>query len=82
MLWPTQGALGRKEIAGRPTAETVKQEIGSDVEEIHTLSVEPDVVHRLQQALDRIYLDGLDMAVTAYEMTFVHHRQRYTDWSN
>jgi hypothetical protein len=82
LLWPTQGALGRKEITGPPEADVVRRALGNDVEEIHMLQVERAAVERLRAALDRAYHDRLDTAVTAYGMVFVRHPQRYTYWSN
>jgi hypothetical protein len=82
LLWPTQGALGRKEITGPPEADVVRHALGNDVEEIHTLQVERVAVDGLRTSLDRAYHDRLDTAVTAYGMVFVHHPQRYTYWSN
>jgi hypothetical protein len=82
LLWPTQGALGRREIAGQPTAEAVRRGIGSEVEEIHTLRVDRLRVVRLRRALDSIHEERLETAVSAYGMTFVHHPQPYTHWSN
>lgn len=82
LLWPTQGALGRKEITGPPEADVVKRALGNDLEEIHTLQVERAAVDRLRATLDRAYHDRLDTAVTAYGMVFVHHPQSYTYWSN
>jgi hypothetical protein len=82
LLWPSQGTLGRKEIAGRPRVDTIRHGIGSDVQEIYAFAVERSAVDYLQQELDRIYVNGLDMAVNAYGMTFVHHPQMYTYWSN
>jgi hypothetical protein len=82
LLWPTQGALGRKEIAGQPAAEAVRRGIGSEVEEIYTLRVDRLGVERLRGALDAFYQERLETAVSAYGMMFVHHPQPYTYWSN
>jgi hypothetical protein len=82
LLWPSQGTLGRQEIAGRPGVETVRRQIGSSVQEIHTFHVERRAIERLREALDRVYLNGLDMAVNAYGMTFVPHPRAYTYWWN
>jgi hypothetical protein len=82
LFWPSPGALGRKEIAGRPSADAIRRGIGSAVQEIHTFYVERDAVNRVRKTLDRIYVDGLDQGVNAYGMTFVHHPQSYTYWSN
>lgn len=82
LFWPTQGALGRKEIAGQPTADAVRRGIGSDLEKIYTLRVDRFGVERLRGELDAIYHQRLETAVSAYGMTFVHHPQSYTYWSN
>lgn len=78
LLWPTQGALGRKEMTGPLEADVVRRALGNDVEEIHTLQVERVAVDRLRATLDRAYHDRLHTAATAYGMVFVHHPQRYT----
>lgn len=82
LLWPSRGTLGRQEIAGRPGVDTVRRQIGSSVQDIHTFHVERRAVERLRDELDRVYLNGLDMAVNAYDMTFVPHPRAYTYWWN
>jgi hypothetical protein len=82
LFWPTQGALGRKEIVGPPNAETIRRSLGSDLQEVYEFQVERQAVDRLRVALDRTYYDRLNTATGAYGMTFVHHPQRYTYWSN
>lgn len=82
LFWPTQGALGRKEIAGPPDPETVRREIGTSIEYLHAFEVERETVERLHAALDQLYRDGLGTAVPSHGMTFVHHPRPYTYWSN
>ena len=82
LLWPTQGTLGRKEINGPPDVETVRRELGLGLEEIHQFDVERHALARLQAKLDGIYHDRLGTAVESYGMTFVHHPEPYTYWSN
>jgi hypothetical protein len=82
LLWPTQGALGRKEIAGQPTAETVRRGFGNSLQDIYALRVDRLAADRLRGTLDRLYHDRLDTMVSAYDMRFVHHPHRYTYWSN
>ena len=82
LLWPSQGTLGRQEITGRPGVETVRRQIGSSVQDIHMFHVERRAIERLRDALDRVYVNGLDMAVHAYDMTFVPHPRAYTYWWN
>jgi hypothetical protein len=82
LLWPTQGALGRKEFAAQPTIQSVRRGIESGVEDIHMLRVDRRAVERLRGELDAAFHDRLDTAVSAYGMTFVHHSQPYSYWSN
>lgn len=82
LLWPTQGTLGRKEINGPPDVETVRRELGLGLEEIHQFDVERHALARLRAKLDGIYHDRLGTAVESYGMTFVHHPEPYTYWSN
>jgi hypothetical protein len=82
LLWPTQGALGRKEIIGPPGAATVIRGIGADIEHLHEFEVERQALERLHAALDRLYQDQLSTATESYGMTFVHHPDPYTHWSN
>lgn len=82
LSWPTQGGLGRKQITGPPTIETVRQGIGIEVEAIHAFHVERHAIERLRRELDRVHHEQLDTAVSSYGMTFVHHPEPYTYWSN
>lgn len=82
LLWPTQGGLGRKEIAGPPTPDTVRAGIGADIEEIYQFEVEQQALDRLKAKLDGLYHDQLNTATDSYGMTFVHHPEAYTYWAN
>jgi hypothetical protein len=82
LLWPTQGALGRKEITGPATADTVRRGIGAEIQQLHEFEVEQQALERLQTRLDRLYHDRANTATHSYGMTFVHHPQPYTYWSN
>lgn len=42
ILWPTQGALGRKEIAGPPGKDTVRAGLDAEIENLYALDVEAD----------------------------------------
>lgn len=82
LLWPTQGALGRRSIAGPRDAHTVRTGIGTGIDALHELEVDREAVERLQMRLDRLFRQGQDTTVDAYGMTFVHHPRSYTYWSN
>jgi hypothetical protein len=82
LLWPTQGGLGRKEIAGPPIAETVRRGIGAEIEHLYEFEVERQALDRLHAKLDRLYHNQLNTATDSYGMTFVHHPAAYTYWSN
>lgn len=82
VMWPTQGGLGRKEIAGPPSADTVRAGIGLEIEHLYDFQVEQQALARLHAKLDRLYHDQFSTATASYGMTFVHHPEAYTYWSN
>lgn len=82
LLWPTQSALGRKEISGPPIADTIRRGIGAEIQQLHEFDVEQQAIERLQARLDRLYHDRGSTATHSYGMTFVHHPEPYTYWSN
>src|SRR5262245_46718270 len=59
LLWPTQGALGRKEIAGRPTIDVARKALGN-VQDVHTLQVERTAAERLRTTLERMFQERVD----------------------
>jgi hypothetical protein len=82
LLWPTQGALGRKEIIGPAMAETVRRGLDTELQELFEFTVERAAVDRLRAKLDRMHEDHASTATDSYGMTFVHHPKPYTYWSN
>lgn len=82
LLWPTQGTLGRREIVGPITAETVRHGLDAEFQELLEFTVEQAAVDRLHAKLDRIHEAHASTATSAYGMTFVHHPKSYTYWSN
>ncbi|HUF23777.1 MAG TPA: hypothetical protein VMN81_06590 [Vicinamibacterales bacterium] len=82
LLWPTQGALGRKDITGPANADTVRRGIGAAVQQLHEFQVEQQAVERLHAKLDRLHREQLGTATQSNETTFVHHPESYTHWSN
>jgi hypothetical protein len=82
LLWPTQGTLGRKEIAGPPTAAALRDGLGAEIEHLYQFDVDRQALLRLHEQLDRLHRDQLSTATHSYGMTFVHHPEAYTYWSN
>ena len=82
LLWPTQGALGRKEMTGPATADTIRRGIGAEIQQLYEFEVEQQALERLQARLDRLHHDQASTATHSYGMTFVHHPEPYTYWSN
>jgi hypothetical protein len=46
LLWPTHGALGRKDIAGPLNSETVRQSIGTPIARLYAFEAERHAVER------------------------------------
>ena len=82
LLWPTQGTLGRKAIHGAPSIETVRAGIGSELENLYRFDVERRALTTLHAKLDRLHFGNSNTATHSYGMTFVHHPQSYTYWTN
>lgn len=83
LLWPTPGTLGRGELPGAVTAETVEARAGP-VEYIYTMQVERDKAASLRQALDGIFEQHADSRRynPRYDLVFVHHDRKYTYFYN
>lgn len=82
VLWPTQGALGRKPLPGPASANRVRTGIGVQVQHVYALDVERDRVVRLRTMLEQLHRENLGTTTESYGMTFVHHPQPYTYWTN
>jgi hypothetical protein len=84
LFWPTRGALGRQQMAGPPGVESLRRQVGVEIERIYALEVERSDVERLNTRLDKI-LDAQDETVlvnVANDLEFGHHPQEYTYFHN
>lgn len=84
LFWPTQGTLGRAELAGPVSIENVRQRVVVEIEHLYPLYVERADVDHLRTRLDQIYYENQATEVVnpAQGLHFVHHPRRYTYFWN
>jgi hypothetical protein len=84
LLLPTQAALGRGEIAGPVTPETIRAAVPVFIEQLYPIEVERSRAEALRSRLDAIYEQHEEPKVIndAYGMTFVHHPDDYIFFHN
>ncbi len=79
LFWPTQGALGRRELAGPPAANAVRQQVKVPIVHLYSLIVKRGDVEALRRRLDGIFNSNIDTALynPLYDLYFVHDPQPY-----
>lgn len=79
LFWPTQGALGCRELPGPPRAAAVRTQVLVPIEHIYPLTVERVKVERLRHRLQRVFRDHLDSLHynPLYDLYFVHDPRDY-----
>lgn len=79
LLWPTQGALGRRELPGPPTLAAVRQQVKVPVVHIFRLTVEAKKADKLRQRLHGIfeYNKSTLLYNHLYDLYFVHDPRPY-----
>jgi hypothetical protein len=84
ILWPTPATLGRGELRGPISEESLRDQLVVVVEQIYTLEVAGDKADQLVAKLDGIYLEGLKkhVSVPAYGLIFAPHPTDYFLTSN
>jgi hypothetical protein len=84
LLLPTTAGLGLELFDGPIEADTVLDQISVDVAAIYPLVVEREAVERLVEHLEAIFEANSRTMVEnqAYQLTFVHHPDRYTYFWN
>ena len=84
LLLPTQGTLGRQEMPGSISPETVEQQMRVGFEQLHRVQVPRQKVQRLRGQLDQLFEQQRQSQVfnRASDLHFVHHRTRYSYFSN
>lgn len=80
LLWPTQGALGRRELPGPPTLESVRQQVAVGCENVYAIDVEQSKATELREKLDALFESNRGTLVfnEPYDLEFVHHPRSYT----
>jgi hypothetical protein len=84
LLWPSQAALGRKELPGPFSPMAVSRDVRVPIEHALYLIVEAREVRRLVDRLDRIYYENRSTRVynEAYDLVFVPHPEPYSTFHN
>ncbi|MEJ2644743.1 MAG: hypothetical protein P8180_07385 [Gammaproteobacteria bacterium] len=79
LLWPTQGALGRRELPGPPTAAAVRREVRVPIVRLYALKVRRSKAERLRRHLDGIFRANIKSVLynPLYDLYFVHDPQPY-----
>lgn len=84
LLIPTQGTLGRQEILGPPTVETIRAEVPINIDHIYAIPVSAERVRQLHQRLEAEFDANREHMVGTGQgdLAFVPHPQRYTYFRN
>ena len=84
LFWPTRGTLGRQRIDGASDVESLRSQVGVEIQQIHTLEVERSEVERLTTRLEAILEGQRESLVVnvANGMEFGHHPQTYNYFHN
>jgi hypothetical protein len=80
ILWPTQAALGRRELPGPPQPGSVERQVRVVTERMFIVHVEAGAVRRLREELDAVFRAGLGTLLynEVYDLEFVEHPVPYT----
>jgi hypothetical protein len=83
LLWPTQGALGRAQLAGPASAESVRTQLGG-AHAVHAVRVERASIAAFERRMDALFRSRIETEVenVSYGLRFVHHPRPYTYWWN
>lgn len=84
ILWPTQAALGRRELPGPLEAAAVRRNVRVWSEQLYELIVDSLAIEALRFKLDSIYEANLESRIynSAYDLEFVHHPRAYWAFHN
>lgn len=84
LLWPTQGALGRRDLPGPATREAVTKQVRVGTEDAVWFAVEADAARRLATELDGIFEANAETRIynPSADLEFVHHPDSYTLTNN
>jgi hypothetical protein len=80
LLWPTQAALGRRQLPGPFSPTAISREVRVASEDAIYLTVDARAVRRLVNRLDRIYRENSAALVynEPYDLWFVPHPDPYS----
>lgn len=84
LFWPTQGALGRLQINGPVSADSIQQQLDVTIRHIYPIDVEREKVRALRESLDAMFHRHRDTHTFRADVafSFVHHPDQYTLWNN
>ncbi len=84
LLWPTQGALGRRNLPGPATPEAVEKQVRVGIEDAVWFAVEADAAQRLTIELDGIFEANAQTRIynPSADLEFVHYPDSYTLTNN
>jgi hypothetical protein len=80
LFWPSQAALGRRELSGPFSPTAVERAVRVPIEHALYLMVEEQDVRRLVAGLDRVFAENAHAGVynEAYDLVFVPHPHPYS----
>ncbi len=84
LFFPTQAALGRKELTGAPDESGIRRQVPVVIRDIHELPAEADRIDQLDQRLKQRFEDASDTRHhnPNYDLEFVHDPVDYTVFYN
>ncbi|QOC21703.1 hypothetical protein IC757_11705 [Wenzhouxiangella sp. AB-CW3] len=84
LFFPTQAALGRKELAGPPDEAAIRRQVPVVIREIHELAAESEHIDALDRKLEQRFNDNIDTLHynPNYDLEFVHDPVDYTVFYN
>ncbi len=84
LFFPTQAAIGRKELTGPPDESNIRRQIPVVIQQIHELPVEADRLDALESSLDLRFNAAIQTLHynSDYDLDFVHDPVDYTVFYN
>lgn len=84
LFFPTQAALGRKELDGPPAESTIRRQIPVVIQAVHELPAEAERIDQLDRRLEQRFDDAIDTLHynRDFDLEFVHDRKPYTVFDN
>lgn len=85
VLWPTEAALGRRELTGDATEAGVRRAVAVGIQDLLRVDAEGERVDRLRRRLDGMFARGAErkrLLNRRYDLVFVPHPESYSLASN